>query len=194
MGRCGGSRVKRGPPIGAWSGQRWAWRGDLAPRSQLQASNPTAAKRVRAAHDAAGTQVADQRAGIEVRDYRDAGLAEKGVGLHVGAPVADDGRELADHHAFDVGAGGFAILDVGAQLPICGFDDLAGVGGSVKTSWYPVRAVLKTTSPERSAGAPKRLPSNTRAVFQGEDCRVQVRLFLQGCGSVERSGLIPILV
>src|SRR5580658_10842382 len=33
--------------------------------------------------------------------------------------------------------------------------------GSVKISWYPVIAVLKTTSPERSAGAPKLLPSKT---------------------------------
>src|SRR6266849_593475 len=33
--------------------------------------------------------------------------------------------------------------------------------GSVNTSWYPVSAVLKTTSPERSAGAPKLLPSKT---------------------------------
>src|SRR5580658_1141136 len=33
--------------------------------------------------------------------------------------------------------------------------------GSVKISWYPVIAVLKTTSPERSAGAPKLRPSKT---------------------------------
>src|ERR1700733_13262447 len=33
--------------------------------------------------------------------------------------------------------------------------------GSVKISWYPVIAVLKTTSPDRSAGAPKLLPSKT---------------------------------
>ncbi len=33
--------------------------------------------------------------------------------------------------------------------------------GSVRTSWYPLMAVLKTTSPPRSPSAPKEVPSRT---------------------------------
>ncbi len=62
-----------------------------------------------AAHDAAGAQVADQGARIEIADDGDAGAGEEGIGCGIGAPVAGDGGELADHETFDVRTLGFVV-------------------------------------------------------------------------------------
>jgi len=57
----------------------------------------------------------------------------------------------------------------------------------VKTSWYPVRAVLNTTSPDRSVGAPKTPALEDVPVFQGEYCCGQFRLFLRGVDNFQFS-------
>ena len=84
-----------------------------------------------AAHDAAGAEVADECAGVEIVDHGDAGVGEEGVGLGVGAPIAGDGGKLADDEAFDVGVGGLVIAGGGAVISDLGVgedDDLAGIG------------------------------------------------------------------
>src|ERR1035438_10320269 len=73
----------------------------------------------------------NERAGVEIVDYGDAGVGEERVGLGVGAPVARDGGELTDDEAFDVGAIGFVIAFGGSVVADLGVGedyDLAGIG------------------------------------------------------------------
>jgi hypothetical protein len=91
-------------------------------------------------------------------------LARKSRGLGIGAPVAGDGGEFADDEAFDVGLGRIRYRGAGsvvADLGVGEDDDLAGIGRIGEDFLIAGEAVLKTTSPERSAGAPKLRPSKT---------------------------------
>ncbi len=130
-------------------------------------------------------QVADQRAGIEIVDDRNAGAGQEIVGLGVGAPVAGDGRELAHHQTFDVGAGGFVIVGAGAvvaDLRVGEDDDLAGIGRVGENFLIAGEGGIEDHLAGPFGGRTKTPALEDRAVFQGEDCRIQVRLFLPGSG------------
>ena len=138
-----------------------------------------------AAHDAAGAQMAHQGAGVESADHGYAGAGEKTVGVGVGAPVAGDGRELADDEAFDVRADGFVVVGAGSVIADLGIgedDDLAGIGGIGEDFLVAGEGGIEDHLAAPLGGRTKTPALEDGSVFQGEDCRVQFRLFLPGRG------------
>ena len=138
-----------------------------------------------AAHDAAGAEMADEGAGIEIGNDGDAGVGEEAVGFLVGAPVAGDAGEFADGEAFDVGFGGFVIGGAGAviaDLRVGENDDLAGIGGVGEDFLIAGDSGIEDYFAGAFGGRTKAPALEDGAVFQGEDCRVQFRLFLRGSG------------
>ena len=129
--------------------------------------------------------MADEGAGVEIGGHGNAGIGEKAVGGFAGAPVAGEGGELADDEALDVRAAGLVVLVVGAVVPdlrVREDDDLAGIGWVGEDFLVAGEGGIEDdlSGPfDRRTKAPA---LEDRPVFQGEDCRVQVRLFLQGCG------------
>src|ERR1035441_9954236 len=76
--------------------------------------------------------MADQGAGVETGDDGYARAGEERVGGGIAAPIAGDGRKLADHETFNVGSPGFAVGGAGSVIADLGIgedDDLAGIGG-----------------------------------------------------------------
>ena len=130
--------------------------------------------------------MAHQRARVEIGDHRDAGCwPRKRVGLLVGAPVAGDGGKLAHHQAFDVGARRFVIVAAGsvvADLRVGEDDDLAGIGRIGEYFLIAGEGGIEDDFAGPLGGRTKTPALEDGAVFQGEDCRVQFRLFLRGSG------------
>ena len=132
-----------------------------------------------------GAEVADQRARIEVVDDGDAGACGESVGLVIRPPVGGDRGELADGKAFDVGALGFVVLDGGAVVPDLGVgedDDLAGIGWVGEYFLVSGEGGIEHDLTRPFGGRTKTPALEDRTVFQGEDCRIQFRLFLPGSG------------
>ena len=135
-----------------------------------------------AAHHAARAQMAHQRARIETGNHRNAGAAEKGVRLRIRAPVAGDGRELAHHQTFDIRTGRLVVRGTGsvvADLRIGEDDDLAGIGGIGEDFLIAGEGGIEDDLSGPLGGRTKTLALEDGAVFQGEDCSVQFRLFLR---------------
>jgi len=129
--------------------------------------------------------VTDQRAGIETGNHGDAGLAEEGAGFRIRAPVAGDGGKLAHHQALDVGARGFVVRVAGAvvsDLRIGEDYDLAGIGGVGEHFLVAGERGIEDHLSGTLGGRTKTPALEDGAVFQGENCRVQVRRFLPGSG------------
>ena len=142
-------------------------------------------RREHSAHHAARAQMADQGARVQVGDHRDAGLLEEAVGLVVGAPVAGDGGKLAHHQAFDIRPDRFVVFRAGAvvaDLRIGEDHDLAGIGGVGEYFLVSGERGVEDDLAGPLGGRTKTPALEDRAVFQGEDCRVQFRLFLPGSG------------
>ena len=95
----------------------------------------------------------------------------------VGAPVARERRELAHHQAFDVRLGGFVVAlirAVVADLRIGEDDDLAGVGGVGEDFLIAGDGGIEDHFAGAFDGRTKTTALEDRAVFQGEDCWVQL--------------------
>jgi hypothetical protein len=128
-----------------------------------------------AAHHAARAQMPDQRARIQVGDYRDAVLAQELAGFLVGSPVAGNRRELAHHQAFDVRARGFAVRGVGSVIPDLGIgqdDDLPGIGRIGEYFLVAGDGGIEDDFAGSLGGRTKTPALEDAAVFQGEDGRL----------------------
>ena len=139
-----------------------------------------------AAHDAAGAQVADQGAGVEVVDDGDAGAAEEVRRLRRRErqllAMAENSRTTRPSM---YGRGGFVILGAGAVVADLGVgedDDLAGIGGVGEDFLIAGEGGIEDDFAGPLGGRTKTPALEDRSVFQGEDCRVQFRLFLPGSG------------
>ena len=75
-----------------------------------------------------------------------------------------------------------------ADLRVGEDDDLAGVGGIGEDFLVAGEGGIEDDFAGAFGGRTKTPALEDRSVFQGEDCRIQVRLFLQGCQSMQRSG------
>ncbi len=124
------------------------------------------------------------------RDRRPRGCrlcARNALASFVGAPVAGDGGELAHDEAFDVGPRGFVIVAAGAvvaDLRVGEDDDLAGIGGVGEDFLVAGERGIEDDLAGALGGRTKAPALEDGAVFQGEDCRVQFRLFLRGVGQL----------
>ena len=95
-----------------------------------QSCGVLAGGRENSAHDSASAEVANERAGIDARNDRDAVLGQELRRGFFRSPVAGDGGELAHGETFNVGTARFVIRFVGAviaDLRVGEDDDLAGV-------------------------------------------------------------------
>ena len=138
-----------------------------------------------AAHDAAGAQVADQGAGVEIADDGDAGAGEEAIGGGIAAPIAGDGRKLADYETFNVRTVGFVVVGAGsvvADLGIGEDDDLAGIGGVGEDFLIPGESGIEDDFAASLGGRTKAPALEDVPVLQGEYCSGQFRLFLPGRG------------
>ena len=121
----------------------------------------------------------------ELADDGHAGAGEEGVGRGIAAPIAGDGGKLADHEAFNVRTVGLVVGGAGsviADLRIGQDHDLAGVGG-VGEDFLISREGGVEDNFARSLGGRTKTPAfEDAAVFQGEYCCGQFRLFLRGRG------------
>jgi hypothetical protein len=78
------------------------------------------------------TDVADERARVDIPDGGNFMAVQIELGGFCGAPVRGDLRKLADDQRFDIRAGGFFVVEIGADIAdvrIRQADDLAGVTG-----------------------------------------------------------------
>jgi hypothetical protein len=85
-----------------------------------------------AAQGANIANVADERAGVDIPDGGNFVAVQIELGGFGGAPVRRDLRKLAHDQRFDVGAGGFFVVEIGADIAdvrIRQANDLAGVAG-----------------------------------------------------------------
>ena len=129
--------------------------------------------------------MANQRARIEPGDDGDAVPRQERAGLGIRTPVAGDGREFANHQAFDVRPRGFVIALAGsvvADLGIGEDDDLAGVRRVGEDFLIAGEGGVENHFPGPFGRGAKTPALEDRAVFQGENGRVQVELFLPRCG------------
>ncbi len=138
-----------------------------------------------AAHDAAGAQVADEGARVEIADDGDAGAGEEGIGRGIAAPVAGDGGKLADHETFNVrtlrlvvGGAGSVVADLGVGED----DDLAGIRGVGEDFLIAGERGIEDDFAASLGGRTKTPALEDVPVLQGEDCSGQFRLFLPGRG------------
>src|SRR5471030_2597333 len=141
--------------------------------------------REHAAHHTASAQVADQRAGIETRNHGYAGAAQKGVRPRIRTPVAGDAREFADRQTFNIRTGRLVVPGAGsivADLWIREDDDLAGIGGIGEYFLVAGEGGVEYDLSGPLGRRTKTLAFEDRAVFQGEGCGIQFRLFLPGSG------------
>ena len=132
-----------------------------------------------AAHHAAAAQMAHQRARIEIGDDGDTGIREERAGFLIRAPVAGDGGELAHSKALDVRLPGFVIRGAGAvitDLRVGENDNLPGIGGIGEDFLVPGNSGIEDNFAGTFGGRTKTPAFEDRAVFQGEDCRIQVTL------------------
>ena len=139
-----------------------------------------------AAHDAAGAQVADQRARVEIADDGDAG-----VGRGRRRPRRRERQLLAmgensrTTRPSMYGPRGFVVVGAGAvvaDLRIGEDDDLAGIGRIGEDFLIAGEGGIEDDFAGPLGGRTKTPALEDGAVFQGEDCRVQFRLFLPGSG------------
>ena len=129
--------------------------------------------------------MADQGARIEAGDNGHAVPSQERAGLRIRTPVAGDGGELAHYQAFDVRPRGFVIALAGsvvADLGIGEDDDLAGIGGVGEDFLVAGERGIEDHLSGTLGGRTKTPAFEDGAVFQGENCRVQVRRFLPGSG------------
>jgi hypothetical protein len=76
--------------------------------------------------------VANESARIDVPNDRDVVTLEKILGGFRGAPVRRERRKFADDERFDIGVGGFLVIEIGADIAdvrIGEANDLAGIAG-----------------------------------------------------------------
>ena len=83
--------------------------------------------------------------------------------LRVGAPVGWVPAQLADHDAGHLGTVRLHVVGIDAVVADHRrrhHDDLPEIAGSVNVSWYPVRLVVKTTSPNAGSIGRALVPGN----------------------------------
>ena len=126
--------------------------------------------------------MADQGAGVEIGDDGYVCTGEERVGGGIAAPIAGHGRELADHQAFNVGTPGLVVGGAGSVIADLGIgedDDLAGIRRVGEDFLVSGDRRVKDDFARTFDGRTKTLALEDRAVFQGEDCWVQLGLILQ---------------
>src|SRR5262245_5873905 len=127
----------------------------------------------------------NQRAGIDVADNRHANSGQKGVRRGIAAPVARDRRKLAHNKSFDEGSARFVIFrtcSVVANLRVCQDDNLSGIAWISEYFLIAGEGCVEYNLAGPLGGRTKAPALEDGPVFQGEDCRVQFRLFLPGSG------------
>ena len=138
-----------------------------------------------ATHDAAGAQVADEGARVEIADDGYTGPGKEGIGRGIAAPVAGHGGKLADHETLDVwtlrlvvGGAGSVIADLGIGQD----HDLAGIRGVGEDFLIAGECGIEDNFAASLGGRTKTPALEDAPVFQGEYCSGQFRLFLPGSG------------
>ena len=119
----------------------------------------------------------DQRARIQLGDYRDAVLAQKLAGFLVGAPVAGNTGELTHHQALDVRARGFVVRGVSPVIPNLGIgqdNDLPGIGRIGEDFLVAGDGGIEDDLAGSFGRRTKTPALEDAAVFQGEDGRWQL--------------------
>jgi hypothetical protein len=121
-------------------------------------------------------KVTDQAAGIDFGDDGDAAFRKEVFGFIVGAPIADDGRDFADHEPFDIWAAGFTvglICAVVADLRIGENDDLAAIGRVGEDFLIAGDGGIENNFAGALSGRSKTDAFEDDAVFQDENCLLQ---------------------
>src|SRR5205807_1310027 len=116
-----------------------------------------------------------------------AGATQEVVRLGVRTPVARDCGKLADSQALNVRMGRFVVLGAGsvvADLRVRENDDLAGIGRVCKDFLIAGKRRVENDFARSLGGRTKTPALEDRSVFQGEDRRVQFRVFLPESGSL----------
>src|SRR5687768_5432627 len=73
-------------------------------------------RRQHAAHDASAAQMPDERSRIHVASHWNVRASEEIVSFLPGAPIARDGRELADDQTLDIRLDGLAVERIRAVV------------------------------------------------------------------------------
>ena len=125
------------------------------------------------AHDAVGSQMANQGAGVDLGEHGN------GIALHVlvgdlfGAPVGADRGEFAHDQALDVGLRGFVVGVVGsvvADLGICENDDLTGIGRIGSDFLITGKRSIEDYFTLAFAGVAMTLAEEDAPVFERKNC------------------------
>jgi hypothetical protein len=130
-----------------------------------------------AAHDALVSQVAHQRARVDLGNHRDVVGGEELLGVLIRAPVAGDGGELAYNQPLDVRPGRFAVLGgraIVADLRVGEDDDLPGVGGVGEDFLVSGDGGVEDDLAAPLGARTKSAALEDRPVLQGKNCLVQL--------------------
>ena len=117
--------------------------------------------------------MAHHRSGVDLRDHRDVKPFEVFLRHLLGTPVGADGRKLAGHQAFNVGAAGFVVGGIGAvisDLRIGEDDYLSSVGRIGEDFLVACQGGIENHFAETFSFGAIALTAEDAPVFEREDC------------------------